>query len=77
MNVFGLKGNENCQYKSEYNSSNSEMCYVALPSNCTDLINSSLYLGFQMSSEACTKLPKSVGKLEECNNVGKIWAPVN
>jgi hypothetical protein len=76
MHALNLKGNENCEYKGENEFSNTTMCYVALPSNCTDLINSSLYLGFQMSSEACGKLSNSIEELEECINVDFIFLKI-
>ena len=73
MNVFKFEGNENCQYKGENDFSIPEMCYVVLPSNCTDLVKSSLYLGFQMSSEACSNPSKCFDKSEKTNNLSKIF----
>ena len=54
MDISALRGNKFCQLKERNESLGSNMCYVSLPSNCTNLQNSSMYPGFLLSSDSCT-----------------------
>ena len=54
MDISALRGNKFCQLKERNEFLGSKMCYVSLPSNCTNLQNSSTYLGFLLSSDPCT-----------------------
>ena len=53
MDISALRGNKFCQLKERNEFLGSKMCYVSLPSNCTNLQNSSTYLGFLLSSDPC------------------------
>ena len=53
MDLSALRGNELCQLKEGNDSLGFQMCYVKLPSDCTNLQNSSTYLGFLLSSDPC------------------------
>jgi hypothetical protein len=63
MHVVSLRGNEKCQYNGTTDFARPEMCYVHLPSNCTDLSNSTLYPGLQMSEIACKRHQKQLKKI--------------
>ena len=53
MDIPALQGNELCQLKEESDFLGSQMCYVKLPSNCTNVQTSTTYLGFLLSSDPC------------------------
>ena len=50
----GFKNMENDLKKMNRSSIRTErMCYVKMPTNCSDLLDSKVYPGLQMSAEAC------------------------
>ena len=53
MNHHNLDENESCQYERKLDSPNERMCYVVMPSNCTDLQKSVDFPGLQISSQPC------------------------
>ena len=58
MKSYILKGNEECTLKEENGLSNEQACYIKLPSNCSFVVNSTKYIGLQMSQEPCKGIYK-------------------
>ena len=65
-----LIGNDKCTFDSNNEIDKSKMCYVVLPSNCTDLKNSTIFNGLQISEEAC--LISKEYWYEELGNIFKL-----
>ena len=53
LNQMSFPGNEKCRYKWRIEYLEERMCYVQMPSDCSDLRNSTAYPGLQLSEEAC------------------------
>ena len=58
-NLLNSKGGGNCA-KSSSHFSDQRYCYVQIPSNCKDLMESNSILGEKMSAEACNNGEKDL-----------------
>ena len=73
MDIPALRGNELCQLKEGNDFLGSPMCYVKLPSNCTNLQNSSTYIGFLLSSDPCIAQRRLQEMIDSNSSTDGMW----